>query len=153
MTYTAENPHADGSTASGARPRFLPTSNSEPNDTSSAPTTTGWREDRCPVVSKQPLHSHAAAKMSQHICICQEPILTSHAPSLPAEDNRCPARERFSSPLRNRISPHTGLHRGRCNPAHERERYTDLVNRQTSHFSSRGKWGGESERKMKVRRE
>ena len=67
MTYTTENPHADGSTASEARPRFRPPSLRDPHTTSCAPTTTGWREDRCPVISKLPLHSHAAAKMSPHI--------------------------------------------------------------------------------------
>jgi hypothetical protein len=71
MTYNAENPHADGIAAPGARPRFSfrPPRRSDPHVTSPAPTTTGWREDRCPVVSKRPLHSHAAAKMSQHINI------------------------------------------------------------------------------------
>jgi hypothetical protein len=65
MTYTAENPHADGSTAPGARPRLLPPRRRGPHATSPAPTTTGWQEDRCPVVSKRPLHSsRAAAKMS-----------------------------------------------------------------------------------------
>jgi len=60
MTYTAENPHADGSAALGARPRFRPPRCRDPHATSPAPTTTGWREDRCPVVSKRPLHSRAA---------------------------------------------------------------------------------------------
>jgi hypothetical protein len=69
ITYTAENPHAGGSVASGARPRFRPPRQLDPHDTSPAPTTTGCREDRCPVVSKRPLHSRAAAKMSQHIRI------------------------------------------------------------------------------------
>ena len=58
------NPHADGSAAPGARPRFRPPRLRDPHATSPAPTTTGWREDRCPVVSKRPLHSRAAAKMS-----------------------------------------------------------------------------------------
>ena len=52
-----------------------------------------WREDRCPVVSKQPLHSRAAAKMSQHISISLEPVLTNHAPSQTAAGSHCPARE------------------------------------------------------------
>jgi len=62
MTYTAENPHADGSAAPGAR--FRPPRHREPHDTSPAPTTTGWREDRCPVVSKQTLHSRAVTAHS-----------------------------------------------------------------------------------------
>jgi hypothetical protein len=33
-----------------------------------AHTTIGWRQDRRPVVSKRPLDSRAAAKMSPHIC-------------------------------------------------------------------------------------
>jgi hypothetical protein len=69
MTYTAENSHTDGNTASGARPRFHPPRSSDPHDTSPAPTRTGCMEDRCPVVSKQPLHSHDAANMSPHISI------------------------------------------------------------------------------------
>jgi hypothetical protein len=81
MTYTAENHHADGSAAPGARPRFRPPRRRDPHATSPAPTTTGWREDRCPVVSKRPLHSRAAAKMSPHIRIGPEPFLTAHAPS------------------------------------------------------------------------
>ena len=36
------------------------------------------------MVSKQPLHSRAAAKMSPHIRIGPEPVLTAHAPSPPA---------------------------------------------------------------------
>ena len=63
------------------------------------------REDRCPVVSKRPLHSRAPAKMSPHIRIGPEPVLTAHVPSPPAAGSHCPTREeRFSSPLRNRIS-------------------------------------------------
>ena len=57
MTYTAENPHADGSASTGACPRLRPPRLSDPHNTSPAPTTTGCREDRCPVVSKLPLHS------------------------------------------------------------------------------------------------
>jgi hypothetical protein len=69
MTYTPENPHADGSAAPGARPRLRPTCLRDPHATSPAPTTTGWREDRCPVVNKRPLHSRAAPKMSPRIRI------------------------------------------------------------------------------------
>jgi hypothetical protein len=65
VTYTAENPHADGSTSPGARPRFLPPRKSDPHDTSPAPTTTGWREDRCPVVSKRSLHSRSVAAQAK----------------------------------------------------------------------------------------
>jgi len=49
-----------------------------------AHTTTGWREDRRPVVSKRPLHSRAAAKMSPHIRIGPEPVRAAHARSPPA---------------------------------------------------------------------
>jgi hypothetical protein len=83
MTYTAENPHTDGSGSPRARPRFRPPSHSDAHDISPAPTTAGWRENSCPVISKQPLHSSTVAKMSQHICICPEPILGAHAPSPP----------------------------------------------------------------------
>jgi hypothetical protein len=79
MTYTAENPHADGRASPGARPLFQQTCCSDPHATSPAPTTTGCLEDRCPVVSKQLLHSRAAANMSPHIRISQEPVLTDHA--------------------------------------------------------------------------
>ena len=62
--------------------RFLPPRRRDPHcNTSPAPTTTGCREDRCPDVSKQPHHSVATAKMSPHILICPEPVLTDHAPS------------------------------------------------------------------------
>jgi hypothetical protein len=60
MTYTAESPHADGRATPGTRPRFRPPCRRDPNDTSPAPTITGWLEDRCPVVSKRPIHSHDA---------------------------------------------------------------------------------------------
>ena len=40
MTYTAENPHADGNKVSGARPRFRPPRRRDPHSTSPAPTTT-----------------------------------------------------------------------------------------------------------------
>jgi hypothetical protein len=93
MTYTAETPHADGSAAPGARPRLRQPRRRDPHATSPAPTTTGWLEDRCPVVSKRPLHSLSAAKMSPHIRICPEPVLADHAPSLPAAGSHCPARE------------------------------------------------------------
>jgi hypothetical protein len=93
MTYTAENPHADGSAAPGARPRFRPPRRRDPHATSPAPTATGRREDRCPVVSKRPLHSRAAAKMSPHIRIGPEPVLTAHAPSPPAAGSHCPPKE------------------------------------------------------------
>jgi hypothetical protein len=56
-----------------------------------AHTTTGWRQDRRPVVSKRPLHSLAAAKMSPHIHIGPEPVLAAHARSPPAAGSRCPA--------------------------------------------------------------
>jgi hypothetical protein len=92
-TYTAENQHADGSATPGARPRFRTPRRRDPHVTSPAPTTTGWQEDRCPVVSKRPLHCLVAAKMSPHILISPEPVLTDHAPSLPAEGSHCQARE------------------------------------------------------------
>ena len=44
-----------------------------------AHTTIGWLQDRRPVVSKLPLHSCAAAKMSTHIHIDLEPVLAAHA--------------------------------------------------------------------------
>ena len=42
-----------------------------PHVTSPAPTTTGWREDRCPVVSKRPLHS-ALQQRCHPACIGQQ---------------------------------------------------------------------------------
>jgi hypothetical protein len=75
MTYTAENPYADGNAAPGACPR---PSRHAPH------TTIGCRQDRRPVVSKRPLHSHAAAKMSQDIRIGPEPVLAAHARPPPA---------------------------------------------------------------------
>jgi hypothetical protein len=77
MTYSAKTPRADGSAASGAHPRLRPPRRRDPHATSPAPTTTGWREDRCPVVSKRPLHSRAASKMSPRIRIGTEPVLAA----------------------------------------------------------------------------
>jgi hypothetical protein len=93
MTYTAENPHADGSAAPGARPRLRPPRRHDTHVTSPSPTTTGWREDRCPVVSKRPLHSLSVAKMSPHILIGPEPVLPAHAPSPPTSGSHCPASQ------------------------------------------------------------
>jgi hypothetical protein len=92
MIYTAENPHADGSDASGSHPRFSPPLCSYPHDTSPAPTATGCLEDRCPVVSKLPLHSHTASKMSLHTCMGQDPVLADHVPSPTASGSHCPTR-------------------------------------------------------------
>jgi hypothetical protein len=46
MTYTPENPHADGNAAPGERPRFRPPHRRDPHATSPAPTTIGRRKDR-----------------------------------------------------------------------------------------------------------
>ena len=73
MTYTAENQHADGS----GRPEHV-------HATDRPDTVIGWWQDRRPVVSKRPLHSHAAAKMSQDIRIGPEPVLAAHARPPPA---------------------------------------------------------------------
>jgi hypothetical protein len=54
-------------------------------------TTTGCLQDRRPVVSKRPLHSLAAAKMSPHIRIGPEPVLAAHARSQTATGSRCQA--------------------------------------------------------------
>jgi hypothetical protein len=56
-----------------------------------AHTTIGWRQDRRPVVSKQPPHSRSAAKMSQHICIGPEAVLAVHARSPTASGSHCQA--------------------------------------------------------------
>jgi hypothetical protein len=98
MTYTAENPPADGIATPGVRPRFRPPRRRDPHATSPAPTTTGCQEDKCPVVSKRPLHSRAELQqtMSPHIRIGPEPVLTAHVPSPPAANSagiHCPARE------------------------------------------------------------
>ena len=93
ITYTAENLHADDNTSPGGRPRFHPPSRRHPHAPSTTPTTTGLREDRCPVISKLPLHCHTAAKMSQHIHIGLKPVLAVHGPSQPAAGSHCPARE------------------------------------------------------------
>jgi hypothetical protein len=113
MTYTAENPHADGSAAPGARPRFRPPHRRDPHDTSPASKTTGLLEDRCPVVSKRPLHSSAAAKMSPHIRIGPEPVLTAHATSPPAAGSHRPAKEDSAPQCGTEFSSEAGsLHWG-----------------------------------------
>ncbi len=52
-----------------------------------------YTTDRRPVVSKRPLHSRAAAKMSPHIRIGPEPVLAAHARSPPAAGSHRPDRE------------------------------------------------------------
>jgi hypothetical protein len=83
MQMTAPGPEHDHTT-------YLPTTASF--QTRPAHTTIGWWQDRRPVVSKLPLHINNAAKMSLHICICQEPVLTVHARSPSAAGSHCPAR-------------------------------------------------------------
>jgi hypothetical protein len=102
MTYTAENPHADGSVSTGARPRFRPPRRRDP--TTRLPHPRQQDVGKIDVLSSSngPFHSRAAAKMSPHIRIGPEPVPTVHAPSPPAAGSHCPART-FSSPLQNRI--------------------------------------------------
>ncbi len=105
-TYTAENPQADGSATPGT-PKLLP---APPSRTPRhVPRTHDNRMAgrQCPVmmmsficsfrnknvVSKRPLDSISAAKMSPHIRIGPDPVLTAHAPSPPAAGSHCPARE------------------------------------------------------------
>jgi hypothetical protein len=104
MTYTAEPPYADGITSPGARPHFRPPRHRDPHTTSPTPTTTGCLEDKCPVISKQPLHSRYAAKISPHILIGPESVLTVHAPSPPAAGSHCPAREDSAPHCRTEFS-------------------------------------------------
>ena len=73
VTYTAENQHADGS----GRPEHV-------HATDRPDTVIGWWQDRRPVVSKRPLHSIAAAKMSPPIRIGPEPVLATHDRPPPA---------------------------------------------------------------------
>jgi len=91
MIDTAGNPHADGSAASGARPRQRQSRHCNPPDTSSSHDNWVSATDRRPVVSKRPLHSLAAAKMSPHIHIGPEPVLAAHARYPSAAGSRCPA--------------------------------------------------------------
>ena len=67
-----------------------------------AHTTTGWRQDRRPVVSKRPLHSLAAAKMSPHIHICPEPVLAAQPGPRP-QRAAAVRPERIQPRIRNRI--------------------------------------------------
>jgi len=66
-------------------------------------TTTGWRQDRRPVVSKRPLHSLAAAKMSPHIHIGPEPVLAAQPGPRP-QRAAAVRPERIQPHIRNRIS-------------------------------------------------
>ena len=82
----------------GAAPELSPTKSACVGDAvlrTMSPTTTrtGWREGRCPIIRKRPLHSQAAEKMSPHISIGPEPVLSAHAPSPPAANSHSPARE------------------------------------------------------------
>jgi hypothetical protein len=90
MTYTAETPHAE----IAPRPEHAHATDRPATATfppRPAHTTIGWRQDRRPVVSKRPLHSRAAAKMSPHIRIGPEPVLAAHARSPPAAGSHRPA--------------------------------------------------------------
>ena len=78
MTYTAENPHADGIASPGACPCYRPPRHIDLHDQFS--THDNWMLDRRPVVSKLPLHRIVAAKMSPHISISPEPVLADHVP-------------------------------------------------------------------------
>jgi hypothetical protein len=102
MTYTAEKPHADGITPSGARPRLRPTITSDPHTTSPTPTTTGWREDRCPASANGPPQSRCSKDVTSHLY-----WLGAH-PGRPCPVPACngqplPSQRRFSSPLMNRF--------------------------------------------------
>jgi hypothetical protein len=60
MTYTAENPHADRQWPRRSTPAVVSDRPAAETPTPRPPpTTTGLREDKCPVVSKRPLHSRA----------------------------------------------------------------------------------------------
>lgn len=90
MIYTAENPHADGSAAPGARPRHRPSRHRDPPATSR--THDNWmaaRQTSCCQQTAPPPRD--AAKMSPHIRIGPEPVLAAHARSPPAAGRRCPA--------------------------------------------------------------
>ena len=69
-----------------------------------AHTIIGWRQDRRPVVSKRPLHSRAAAKMSPHIHIGPDPVLAAHARPPPAAGSHSLAGE-DSAPHLEQIFP------------------------------------------------
>jgi len=88
---TAPGPEHDHTT-------YLPTTASF--QTRPAHTTIGWWQDRRPVVSKLPLHSLAATKMSQHIHISPESVLAAHASaagshSLAGEDSAPHSEQNF----------------------------------------------------------
>ena len=106
MTYTAETPHTDGDSSPGAHPRFRPPLRRDPHVTCPAPTTTGCREDRCPVVNNlvfvsvrtnKRQHHHfpstVALKQTCHIHIGPDPVLADHALFPPASGSHSPARE------------------------------------------------------------
>ena len=77
MTYTAETLKPRTQMAALRPEHAHPTDRPDTVTfmTRPAHTTIGWRQDRRPVVSKLPLHSHAAAKMSLHIRIGPETVL------------------------------------------------------------------------------
>jgi hypothetical protein len=87
--------------APGSRPRRRPPRRHNP-PRHSPPTTTGWRQDRYPVVSKRPLHS----AMQQR---CHHASASARSPSWPPmprprlQRAATPGQRRLSSQLLNRI--------------------------------------------------
>jgi hypothetical protein len=102
-TYTAENPHADGSASPGARPLFRTPRRRDPHATSPAPTTTGW--GKIDVLSS--VNGSSTVVLQQR---CHRTSASARSPSWPPmfrpRLQRAPTvrTEKIQLPIGNRIS-------------------------------------------------
>ena len=90
-TYTAENPHADGSASPGARPLFRTPRRRDPHATSPAPTTTGW--GKIDVLSSVNGSSTVVLQQRCHRTSASARSPSAHAPPPPAAGTHSPDRE------------------------------------------------------------
>ena len=103
MTYTAENPHADGSAAPGARPRYRPPrhrdlhATSHTHDNRMAGRQTSCRQQTAPPQPRcsKDVTAHPHRPGARPGRPCPVPACSGQPPS---------GRNGFSSPSRNRIS-------------------------------------------------
>jgi hypothetical protein len=125
MTYTAENPHADGSTVPGARPRYPPPRHIDLPDTSR--THDNWKAARqmsCrqQTAPPQPRCSKDITAHTYRFCFCKnnkrtiiiigpEPVLTAHARSQ-LQRAATVWQELIQPRIRNRILCWTACARG-----------------------------------------
>jgi len=112
MTYTAENPHTDGSAAPGARPRYRPPRHSDHHATSRTHNNRmAGRQMSCRQQTAPPqlcyskdvtAHPHRPGAHPGHPC--PVPASSGQPPSAQSRFQHPMAEQNFSSPLRNRTT-------------------------------------------------